>query len=155
MLAILSTRLSGYGVKITVVKEYLSYLMRHANTVSHPQETEVSREPSQSRSAIFSSQNCLGRWRSDLDAGSAPATAAGGGSVTDNSTAAGAVHNPKAEDGTGEPEDGGEEAEGDIRLPFLARAILRNVRPVENRAAVKGADESNQETEGDEPANGE
>jgi len=97
-----------------------------------------------------------------LDAGASVPAAAADGSVVaslvvvDNGVAAaGTAGNPDAKDGAGEPEDGGEEAECDVGLPAVAGALVGDVGPVEDGAALKRTDECNEEAEGDEPADGE
>lgn len=59
----------------------------------------------------------------------------------DGTAAASAVHDPEAKGSAGKPEDGGQKAERNISLPLLARALVRDIRPVENGTAVKRADE--------------
>jgi hypothetical protein len=45
------------------------------------------------------------------------------------------------ENGTCEPEDSGEENKGYIGFQFLAGALFGNITPIEDGAAVEGADE--------------
>jgi len=55
------------------------------------------------------------------------------------------VHDPQADSGAGEPEDGAQEAEGLARSPAVAEAAVGNPVPVEDTAAAamvaEGVDE--------------
>lgn len=64
-------------------------------------------------------------------------------SVTSNSTVRSPVSmdEPKSNQSTCKPEDGRQEDEGDISLPFLARSFLCEITPVEDTATVERADE--------------
>lgn len=51
------------------------------------------------------------------------------------------AHEPYSHKCADEPKDGRQEREGDVGLPLLTSAILCDVAPVEDAAAVKRADE--------------
>jgi len=91
---------------------------------------------------------------------SVPAAAASGGITSNTITSNGyvatasATCNPDTEDSAGEPKDGREEAECDISFPFLARAFVGDVGPIEDATAVERTDESNEKTKSNKPADG-
>jgi len=71
--------------------------------------------------------------------------------VVDGSTTGVAGDEPEAEESAGKPEDGREERESDVSLPFLTCAFLGDVAPVENVATVERSDEVDEETKGNHP----
>jgi len=63
------------------------------------------------------------------------------------------MHDPETKGSADKPEDGREEREGDISLPFLASAASSNITPIKDRAAIQWANKLDHETECNEPGN--
>jgi len=77
--------------------------------------------------------------------GTVPAAASNYGRATDTAQV------PETKNTTGEPENRREESEGDVSLPLLAGALLSDITPVEDRAAIQRADKVNHEAESNNP----
>lgn len=77
--------------------------------------------------------------------GTVPAAASNYGRATDTAQV------PEAKNTTGEPENRREESEGDVSLPLLTGALLSDIAPGEDRAAIQRADKINHEAESNNP----